>query len=382
MLLAVSLLWVLVLLSFLIIIHEIGHFLAAKWAGVHVEEFGLGYPPRAATLFTRWKTRFTLNVIPLGGFVRLYGDDSESVERIEPESRTQAVSESQAYRNKSVWQRFVILMAGVTINFLFGVIAFAVVYSSVGIPQVTPYNAIVVEAVNEGSPASQVGLAPETRITAVQLPGASEPTSVTTTSEFTDLIVQARGQEVQLTVDHADRDDEVVTVRVRIVDETPEGEGSLGISIADSDVELTFYPWWQMPWRGMLVGLEQSFELSRQILVSLAEMVRDGLTRGQLPTDLSGPVGIVDQTVDSGVLTSGWVGRFNWMAILSVNLAVMNLLPIPMLDGGRIVFLLLEPLIGAERRRRYEQQALGFGLAFLVLLIVVITWKDIAQLRQ
>src|SRR5690606_14538319 len=117
------------------------------------------------------------------------------------------------------------------------------------------------------------------------------------------------------------------------------------------------------------------------ILMSLADMVGQAVRTGQVPSDLAGPVGIVDQSVQSGMLDT-WLGRANWVGLISINLAIMNLLPIPALDGGRTLFLFLEPLLGKARRQRCELTANNYGMFFLLALILLVTLKDVYLIWQ
>ncbi len=373
----ITIFWILLLLSILVIIHEFGHFLAAKLVGVHVEEFGLGYPPRAKVLFEKWKTKFSLNYIPLGGFVRLYGDDAETVEKGGGKSDLpEGVTEKNRYSQKSLPARMTILLAGVAVNFVFGILAFAGIYSTIGIP--TPLDAVNITDVAEDSVASRVGLQVDDSIIAF-LDDSGERIQLTSSQPFITFISERADKQVQLVVRRAGENEELVmTVTPEKMETDGEEYGRLGVGLSDS--ELRFYPWWQMPFRGMVVGLEESIRLGGFILVALRDMVVTSFQEGQLPSELSGPVGIVDQTYQSGILQDGWLGRLNWMALISVNLAIMNLLPIPALDGGRAVFLLTEPFLGKGRRTRWEQLANNYGMMFLLGLIILITAKDVWQI--
>lgn len=373
--LLVTIALIVVLLSFLIIIHELGHYLAAKWMNIKVEEFGLGYPPRAKLLFHKWGTDFTLNYTPLGGFVRIYGDDSESIEKgleIPPDTDPAELPEyrNHAFSQKPIWQRAVVLLGGVAVNFLFGALAFAAIYTKVGIPE--PYGYVKVTAIEEGAPASQTALAVDDVLIGFR---DREQTVVTpTNAEFTGYIAEHLGQEVTI-VYQRNREEQSVPLRLRTKEEIPAGGGAMGVGIEDT--RFVFYPLWQRPFRGIVVGTSESLKLGLLIVRGLGEMVGQIFTRGQIPDELSGPIGIVSETQKSGILEDGWLGRLNWMALISVNLAIMNLLPIPALDGGRTLFLLLEPVLGSDRRLRWERQANYYGMLFLLGMIVLISLKDI-----
>ncbi len=157
----ITILVIVAVLAFLVLIHELGHFLAAKWAGVRVKEFGLGYPPRAMTLF-RWdETDFTLNWIPFGGFVQMDGEDVLDPDTYEEETS----GEGEPFFERPWWQRLVVILAGATVNFIFGVVAFGIVYSIIGIPQpLAPY----IDEVVDGTAAAAAGLPEDVRILALE----------------------------------------------------------------------------------------------------------------------------------------------------------------------------------------------------------------------
>ena len=362
-----TILWFLLVLSFLVIIHELGHFFAAKWAKVHVEEFGLGYPPRVKKLFRWWNTWFSLNVLPFGGFVKLYGDD---VEPMENEPSPDGERDGGKFADQPGWKRLIIILAGVTINFIFGVVAFAFIFSQTGIPQQRKY--VLIDTIAESSPAQASGIQVGEEIRA--LVSGDQRVIVPNSEYFIQQVSQHRGEDLTLVVAREGQEREV-TLRARSVEETPEGQGALGVGL--SDMEFVFYPWYEMPWRGMVAGLQDALALSGVILMALGDMVGQLVGHGVLPKDISGPVGIVDQASQLGLAKQGWLTTLNFAALLSVQLAIMNLLPIPALDGGRALFILLEPIVGRDRRRKWEQHANTYGFFFLVGLIVIVTIKDV-----
>lgn len=362
--------WFVLVLTFLVLIHELGHFLAAKYIGVDVLEFGIGYPPRAKKLFRWWKTDFTLNWFPLGGFVRLWGDDAEEVLSDHPEHAESGLTQKGMFHAKKKSQRLLVILAGVFINFLFGVLVFAGLYSYYGIPEVLPH--VEVAQVLPDSPAQEVGLQEgDVLVRLVEKDG--DEAQITNPQQFIELTSANAGTRVELTV-RRDGEERVVEPVLRAPDTTT-NKPALGI--VPTDIKFVFYPWWQQPFRGMYVGLKDSLELGRLILVSLGGMVTKIFTQAQVPSEVSGPIGIVAQAYEMNILSQGWLGTLRYAALLSINLAIMNLLPIPALDGGRAVFVLLESLLGKERRLRWERNANNIGLPFLLLLILLISIKDV-----
>ncbi len=362
-----TILWFLLILSFLVVIHELGHFLAAKRVGVHVPEFGLGYPPRLRPLFKKWGTVFSLNAIPIGGFVQLYGDDAEQMAG----KSEIGIPEEQMFARKTQVERLFIILAGVVVNFVFGVVAFALLFSFVGIP--TPRGFTEITEVTESSPAQKNGLQAGDRV--ISFTFGEETEMIATSQQLIDLIGLHPGDTVNLTVQRAEQE---LDFSVQLRSEKPEKDGLLGVGL--NDTEFKFYPWWQMPLRGAWQGLQDSLVLGRLVLLSLGDMVGRLLIRGEIPKDITGPVGIVDQAIQTGILKQGITGALYFAGQLSVNLAIMNLLPIPALDGGRAIFVLLERILGRSRRVRWEQKANLVGFIFLLSLILLVTAKDIINL--
>lgn len=360
--------WFLIILSFLVLIHELGHFLAAKLVGVRVEEFGLGYPPRLKELFHWRGTIFSLNALPFGGFVRLYGDEGETLEKTSPTAPS--ADTAHQFSEQTIWKRLIIILAGVTVNFVFGTLAFAYIYSRIGIP--APSGEVLITTVIPDSPAATAGIQEGDVIVAAQ--DDHQEIRPTTANEFIYFVGENQGESITLTLDR-DGQTQTSSVYVRTAEEIPAGEGAIGLGLNDS--EMRFYPWWQMPLRGMWVGLQEAVAMGGLILQTLRQIVVDLFAHGTVPQEVAGPVGIVDQAVKVEVIKQGLLGNLKTAALLSINLAIMNLLPIPALDGGRAVFIVLEPLIGKNRRRRWEAKANTVGFVFLIGLIVLITVKDV-----
>jgi len=381
LLIGVTIVWFLLVLSFLVLIHELGHFLAAKWIGTHVEEFGLGYPPRVKKVFTKWHTVFTLNALPFGGFVRIWGDDAEQIEddaaQSEKEGKAPIVNPapkgSIPFANQPQWKRMVVILAGITVNFVFGMLAFAILYSFVGIPE--RVRDVEVLSVQEDSPAAAAGLQVGDKVLSLKIDGETTWQQGETRSLVTTL-GRLDQQDIQLTVERSGEQQELSTT-TRSRDEAV-ARGALGFSPSEN-TDFVFYPAWQMPFRGAWTGVKEAVGLSQLIVLTLGDMVT-GVSRGKVPSDVSGPVGIVEQAVQMEVVKQGWYGTLNWAGLLSINLAVMNLLPIPALDGGRAVFIILETFIGKARRLRWERLVNGYSFFFLIGLILLITLKDVVGL--
>lgn len=364
------------ILSFLVLIHELGHFVLAKFFRVEVEEFGLGYPPRAKTLFRRWDTNFTLNWVPFGGFVKMVGEEGE------PEGVATATQRKKVgpFNEKSTMARLLIILAGALVNLIFGVIAFSVIFSVSGIP--TPSPEPLISQIQTDSPAAQAGLPARVKITNVKI--GSENWQQPTIEQVISIAENHRGQTAELTTtgscvkDTCDTSLHQYQVEIRTADQTPAGQGAMGIVF--ESVKYVFYPWYEMPFRAIWFGLEQTFWLSTQIVSFLRLAMVNLVAHGSIPAELSGPVGIVHQAQTNGLFSQGWLAVLSFTGMLSVNLGVMNLLPIPALDGGRAFFIILESLIGRRWVNKIEGYANYGGFVFLIGLIVLVTARDIMRI--
>lgn len=338
----------LVVLSVLVLVHEGGHFLAAKRAGIKVEEFGLGYPPR---LFARkiGETEYSVNVLPLGGFVRLLGEDDLTT-----------AAKASFWAQKKL-ARTAVILAGVAMNFLLAVLIFTIVYSRTGIPTQTDKVSIV--GLLPASPADQAGLKVGQIIQMV------DGVEVDTTEKFIALVKEKQGQTLVLKID-----DQEIQIIPR--QQIPEGEGPLGVVI--SDIQMKKYPWYQMVPLGIVEGLKEAINWGKLILQSLGKMILDLVTLGQAPKDVAGPLGILQIT--SGVAKTGWLSVLQFMGILSINLAVINILPFPALDGGRLMFLAYEVVMRRRPRPGVERWVNTAGMATLLFLILLVTIGDVSRL--
>jgi len=351
------------ILSLLVLVHELGHYISARIFGVKVEEFGFGLPPRAKKLFEKWGTVFTLNWLPIGGFVKLYGEEySEGDELV--------AGQTGRFYDKSARVRSVILLAGVVMNFLLGILLFSTVYSFVGIPVATDRVKIV--EVAPGSPAEEAGLKVDEVIAEFRKDGEGQ--KIGDADTLIGLIGERLGQTAIILVVDKDGQERVVSVIPR--ENPPAGEGALGVVL--SNVELTKFPWWQMPFRGAVVGLTEAIAWGRDIASGLGKVLYGLVTGKGVPKDLSGPVGIYQ--ISGQVIKQGFLATLQFVGVLSVNLAVLNILPFPALDGGHILFLGVEKVIGKRRKTQIEGYVNSAGMIVLLSLMALITIRDVLRL--
>lgn len=334
-------------LSILVLVHELGHFIVARLAGVWVEEFGFGIPPRIIGKKVG-KTIYSINLLPFGGFVKLHGEAGDSKHK-------------GAFSNKRKEARLAILFAGVAMNFLLAVVAFGIVYSVTGIPRESKSLKII--DVAPSSPAQISGLVPGNIIRKV---GGEE---VETSEEFISLIEQFKGKETRFELEGGTS----ITITPR--ENPPEGEGPLGVAI--SSIEIYYPPIWQRPFHGAYYGFKDAIFWGKEIVGGIGSVL-SGLTRGEAPRDLAGPVGIYALT--SEVSKVGTLALIHFVGILSVNLAILNILPFPALDGGRVAFVLVESFFGKKVAPKVEAAFHTVGMAILLLALLAITARDIQRL--
>jgi len=358
---------ILLSLSFLIVIHELGHFLAAKKAGVRILEFGIGYPPKAIKLFSFQGTDFTLNWIPFGGFVRMDGEDALVKEK---EKRKK---DPQLFFQKNVKQRLYIVLAGPVVNFLFGILAFFILFMVFGIP----LSAARVGYIEPNSPAESSKLPLGVNIT--ELVFEDQTVKTNTPEDVIKAVNDHQGKKVTIITTGGCQRLECDQTRheydsvIRTKEETPENQGSLGIGFQNS----IYYPWYEMPARGLYSAVMQTFSVSKLVLSSLGTMIGDLITKGQIPQDISGPVGIVYFAQKEDIISQGFLFMLHLTGMLSVNLAMINILPIPALDGGRALFISLERFFSKKRLANLESYANYGGYILLLGLIILITLKDV-----
>ena len=338
------------LLGFMVLIHELGHFVVARLAGVKVEEFGIGFPPRLFA-FRRGETEYSLNLIPLGGFVRMLGEENPD----EPRSFARA---------KKRW-RIAILLAGSSMNLVAAAALFSIAFMA-GWPTVTA-TAVEVFRVIPGSPAETGGLQRGDLVLSVA------GTPISTTADLRGLTEANLGKSIAFDIRRG-TESRAINLTPRV--EWPQGEGPIGIGIMDRATKVE--PIQHGPVEAIRRGVG---ELGRSIMLtaSIPVMAFQGIVPLELLRPV-GPVGLFQATSQATAETvrSGWWYPILFMgATLGAGLAVANLLPIPGLDGGRMVFVIIEMFRG--RRISPEREGLihFIGMAALVSLVLVITYFDI-----
>jgi len=351
------------LLSILILVHEIGHFIAAKRMGVKVEEFGIGFPPRI--LWIKYKeTIYSLNVIPLGGFVKLYGEEYISLSKADKKKPAVVKMLKSAFSYKKPWQKFFIVIGGVIGNFLFGWLLISFLLTQ-GIP--SPAGYIIVEGVKKDSPAALAGLKKGDHLVEIKI--ANQSLKLNSTTDLITITKKHAGKPIIFVVRrNGVFFEKKITPRLN----PPKGEGPVGIVIS-SFIEKK-YSWYQAPF----FGLVEAFKITKLIITELFKALLQLITLQKPKIEISGPVGIASYT--SSAIKFGKNALLELAALLSLNLAVVNILPFPALDGGRLVFVLYEWIKKKRVNQNVEKYANMAGIIILLSLAALITYFDIIKL--
>jgi regulator of sigma E protease len=341
----ISIVSFLVVIIVLVLVHELGHFITAKASKVKVLEFGLFFPPRLASI-KRGDTIYSLNAIPLGGFVRLAGEEDPSV--------------LGSLAGKNARTRILVLAAGSIMNVLLPIILFSAAYM---VPHDTLVGNVVVEQVAPNSPAAAAGIQPGDAI--VRIGGHS----IENSADLTRYIQLNLGKEVTFLIKHPDSTTAAVTLTPRW--KPPEGQGAVGIQVSTANATIVrqSYPFWRAIPSGV-IDLTQTFVLFKNGIVSIII--------GSAPATVTGPVGIAQLTGE--VARAGISPLLEFAAFLSINLAIVNILPLPGLDGGRIAFVIVEKIRGKRVSPRLEALIHLIGFLVLIALILAVTYQDIVRI--
>ncbi|HLD18212.1 MAG TPA: site-2 protease family protein [Patescibacteria group bacterium] len=355
----VTLLLFLAVLSLLVFAHELGHFFTARRLGMTVEEFGFGFPPRLFG-FKRGETVYSVNAIPMGGFVKIKGETGT------------ASAEPDSFQSQSAWKRAIVLAAGVFMNVVLAAVLLSIGFL-IGLPTAVDGplppsahfsdQAIQIVSVLPGSPAASVHLRPGDKLLSI---GGQ---NFETTDEARVFIQDHSQETLDLVLGRGKGETFSVSVRPALLS----GTQTVGLGVGLVKTALVSYPFPLALWKGGVATVRSVGD----VVVGFGQVLRNLVTRGGLSSDLSGPVGIAVMTGEAASLGLRYLLQFT--ALLSINLAVINLVPFPALDGGRLLFLALEK----GRRRpvspRLEAWVHQAGFLFLLVVVLLVTFRDLAR---
>ncbi len=359
-----------IVLFALILVHEWGHFIAAKKTGMRVDEFGIGFPPKLFSS-TRGETEYSFNALPIGGFVRIYGENAADAAA----DGALGGDISRSFTSKPAWAQAVVLVAGVTMNILFAWLLFTIALS-VGAPTAVdeatagPGAQLMVQSVLPDGPAAAAGIPHGAIITELSIAGEA----VATLTPQTFRTVTEQHANVPLKVTYT------TGTETRVVEVTPQ----TGIAADDSDravvgVQLALVETIREPiHRAIYHGGIQTVSMLRAITVGIATLIVDSVKGTADFSAVTGPVGIVGMVGDAAAF--GIVPLLLFTAMISLNLAVINLLPFPALDGGRLVFVAIESVIRRPINPVWVARVNTLGFVLLMALMVAVTYKDVVRL--
>lgn len=350
----------LVVLSVLVFVHEFGHYWVARRNGVRVEVFSIGFGPELAGFTDRAGTRWKFSIVPLGGYVRMFGDadaastPGERVAAMTPEER--AVS----FHHKKLWQRAAIVAAGPAINIVFAMVVLAGLFMIHGHPFPPP----VVGGVEPGSAAARAGIETGDRIIAI------DGRPVARFAELPMIINAAGGASLEIRID---RDGEIVTVEA-----APEARMQAMADGQERQIYLLGVRGQTDPYgpiEAVRLGVSETVTTMGMILASVGEII----VGDRSTEELGGPLRIAQM---AGTVAQVSVPALIWFtALLSINLGLINLFPIPMLDGGHLLFYAFEAVRGRPLGERAQEYGFRIGLAVVLTLMLFVTWNDLVQLR-
>lgn len=362
----ISILSFIIVLGGLVLIHELGHFLAAKISGVLVEEFAIGMGPKIFSV-KKGETIYSLNLFPIGGFVRMLGEESESKDR-------------RSFGMQPIRKRLFIVTGGVIMNVVLAGLAYFIFLAINSFTLIVPIMAnyqfkfakentvIVVGSVAENSPASESGILSNDVLWKI------DNQSFSSTQEFGDYIQSHKGETVNLQITDIDgKNSRKVSLIPRV--NPPEGEGAIGISMTEAR---------SISYEGVnkiFAGFEHSYNMMSYTIVIFKDLIISAIKTkdfSYVSETVSGPVGVYVVT-DVVVKAAGIVGLLDIVGLMSTSLAFMNILPFPALDGGHVVILLLEKVRGKKLNPKIENWLSAGGFFLLMAFMLIVSIKDIVQ---
>jgi len=356
-----------IILLVLVLVHEFGHFSVAKKFGIRVDEFGFGFPPK---IFGKkfGETEYSLNALPFGGFVKIFGENPDDENTHGPDS-------GRSFVNKPKYQQALVLFAGVFANFILAWLLFSFGFLS-GMPtSVGNENlkdkirdvSLVVISVLPDSPADKAGLRFGDKI--ISIGSGENYTEYVSAETIRSFVLGSAGQNIEMQYARGGESNAVsITPEISKIDDKP----AIGISM--DQVGVAKLPFLSAFWEGMKLTVS----MTTNTVVGLYTLILDGITGKGSLASVTGPVGLVGVVGDA--YRFGFSYLISFAAVISINLAVINLMPFPALDGGRLFFLLIEKIKGSRIDPKVANAANLVGFGILILLMVAVTFQDVARL--
>lgn len=364
-----SLFLFIVILVVLILAHEFGHFIVAKLAKIRVDEFGIGFPPKIFS-FGRGETKYTLNLFPIGGFVKIFGEDGES-------GKVPEIEKARSFVGKSKFVQAAVVAAGIIFNIILawllisGSFTAGLAASSRSVAPGTPFeNArLVIEGVVPNSPAERAGLLVKDEIIAITTNKDSLQIGNLTPESARDFIASSEREKIAVSYK---RGGENMTAFAEPEKGIAGDRPAIGV-IMDMEGEINL-PIHQALWHGGRTTVFYTAETAKAV----GNFFKDILYGQADVSSVMGPVGLVGLV--GQVYEFGFLNLLIFTALISINLAIINLIPFPALDGGRLLFILIESIKGSPIKPKIARIANALGFVILILLMILVTWHDIANL--
>jgi len=343
----------------LVTLHELGHFIVAKKFGVKVEEFGIGYPPRIIGKKIG-ETLYSLNLLPFGAFVKMPGEIGQT-------------NDPRSFSSQAVWKRVLIALAGVVSFWIMAAILFAIVFNlgtAVAVDDETSGLVdpkVQIASISADSPAKLADLQPGDTIKVITI--GEDQLVVNKIKEVQEFCNAHLGKEITLTVE---RGKEVFEKKIVPRVSPPAGEGPLGVSLIRTAMQS--YPWYQAPWQGIVT----TFNMTGAIIVGYGQVIKNIVQAQPTGVELMGPVGVVHLFTQASQMGVSYFLQF--VGIVAIYIAIFNILPIPAVDGGKILFLGIEAIRRRPISEKVEQNLTAVFFSLLLLLMVLVTIKDVARL--
>ena len=355
-------------LTVVVFIHELGHFLVARWCGVAVKVFSIGFGPEIFGFYDRHGTRWRLSWIPLGGYVKFI--DDENVASASGRKAFEALPEEdrkRSFQGKTLAQRAAIVAAGPIANFILAIVIFTAIFSAFG-ERIT---AAKVDAVSPGSAAARAGFEPGDRVLSI------DGTEISNFSAMQRIVAMSPDQEMHFVVDRAGANVDITATpeRKEITDRFGNTLriGLLGIQRSASPDDWTLER--HDPATAFVMAVKECYFVISRSLGYLYDVV----TGHESADQLGGPIRIAQ--ISGQVATAGFVALLNLAAIISVSIGLINLFPIPMLDGGHLLFYGIEAVRGRPLSESTQEIGFRIGLAFVLMLMIFATWNDLIHLK-
>jgi regulator of sigma E protease len=363
----VSILIFIVILLVLVLVHEAGHFFTAKKFGIRVDEFGFGFPPKLFSI-KKGETEYSFNLLPLGGFVKIFGESPDEESMNGPDA-------GRSFINKPRWQQAIVLFAGIFANFLLAWVLFSIGFMS-GLPtsagsepagyKLSNINLVVTSVVAK-SPAEAAGLKIGDKI--INVKSGKNFTTYVSPESIKSFVVGSEGKEIDIGYIRGN------TTELTIAKVTPKDtNGNLAIGISMDMIGTAKLPFFQALWEGAVLD----WSMSKGTAMGLYTLIKEAIMGKGSFASVTGPVGMVGIVGDA--YQFGFVYLLSFAALISINLAIINLIPFPALDGGRLFFLLIEKIKGSPMNPKFANTANMIGFSLLILLMVVITYHDVVKL--